>query len=374
MEPSLSDHRKNLHQHPELAFSEHKTQAYIQQQLEIFGAVKTWPVAGTGILAQVFGPEKASGFLYRTDIDALPIQESNEDLVYRSQNEGVAHVCGHDGHTAIALGLVQQLAGTASEKGFYVLFQPAEETGMGAPQVMEDAIFNEISFTGALALHNLPGYPLKQVVLSKKTFSASVSTLFYKFYGEYSHAAEPGKGINPSFAISDILQWLEENNEYAPEDDFKFGTPVCVKVGDLAYGTNPGYGELHITVRAAVLQKFEEFRDQVIHVIEETASANQLETEYEELEFFPSVKQDDDIRGQLESTLQSLHSDVLYLDGPNRWGEDFGGYRKLMPTYMFGIGAGEDQPPLHNENYNFPDELIDPAVGILVDFVKNNHV
>ncbi len=374
MEKALQEHRQYLHQNPELAFKEERTQRYIKSQLEGLQLTQIWEVAGTGLLVQVCGPEKAPGFLYRTDIDALPIQEKNDALWYRSSRKNVAHLCGHDGHATIALGLVQALAGTESDKAVYVLFQPAEETGMGAPKVMQDPVFQEIEFTGALALHNLPGFPTHQIVLSKKTFSASVSTLFYKFHGKYSHAAEPGKGINPAFAISDILNWLENKNQYGPEDDFIFGTPVCVKVGEEAYGTNPGYGELHVTIRAARLKKFQKFRDQVIAKIEETAAANQLTTSYEELEFFPSVKQDKTLRKQFEKTLAGKNITPVYLSGPNRWGEDFGAYREESATFMFGLGSGENQPPLHNENYNFPDELLAPTVSLLAEYIKQHHV
>ncbi|MGB0165310.1 MAG: amidohydrolase [Luteibaculum sp.] len=370
----LIAHRHYLHQNPELAFEENGTQAYLKKSISAWNPVAIWEIAGTGLLVQCNGEESTPGFMYRTDIDALPIQEANSHLAYRSTKQQKAHLCGHDGHASIAMGLVKHFCKNGTKEPVYVLFQPAEETGMGALKVMEDPVFKKIKFRGALAIHNLPGYELNQVLLSKKTFSASVSTLFYKFYGQYSHAAEPGKGINPAFAISDMLNWLEENNVYAPDDNFCFGTPVCVRVGEEAYGTNPGYGELHITIRAAQLKKFEKLRDKVQKMVKDFSQSYQLEYQVKELELFPSVKQDNKMLKTMEEILQDGISAFAFLDGPNRWGEDFGYFRESMPTLMIGIGSGLDQAPLHNENYNFPDEIIGPSVKLLSTFIEKANV
>lgn len=367
----LIKHRRHFHQNPETAFEENNTRTYLVEVLSKMPIVKLWEIAETGLLVQVCGTERNPGLLYRTDMDALPITENNPGLAYASTVPGKAHLCGHDGHMAIALGLVDALSKNPGKRPVYVLFQPAEETGQGALRVLKDPTFSSIPFLGAFALHNLPGQSTGQYFLTEESFSASVSTLVFNFKGKVSHAAEPFNGINPSYAIGDILAYIEERNQFYPNNNFKFGTPVCVKVGDKAYGTNPGDGELHVTIRASKHKKFEKFKEKLIKRVENTAKAYQLSYTVEELELFPAVKQYAALLSKIEVALAQEKMKFSYLDGPNRWGEDFGFFSDKFPTLMFGVGAGKEHPALHNENYDFPDEIIEPTVKVLTQIFKD---
>jgi len=132
-------------------------------------------------------------------IDALPIQEANTGITYYSQNKGVAHLCGHDGHTAILLALAKRLSENKPETGCIVLlFQPAEETGQGAKAVLEDKNFQKIEPDYVIGFHNLPGLKKGMVFFRENTFAAASRGIIIRFQGKTAHAAEPEKGItNP---------------------------------------------------------------------------------------------------------------------------------------------------------------------------------
>ncbi|TXC76110.1 amidohydrolase [Luteibaculum oceani] len=373
-EQQLVELRRHLHQNPETAFQEKGTQKKVIEVLEGFNPVKIWKVAGTGILVQCTGDIGAAGHLYRTDFDALPIQEDNPDLSYQSVNKGVAHLCGHDGHTAIAVGLCSSVISNGINEPIYVLFQPAEETGMGMLEVLKDETFNSIEFKSATAIHNLPSFELGTILTNHNTFSAAVSTLVFRFKGLCSHAAEPWNGKNPNAAISKLSSWLDDNNVFPKPNDFAFGTVVCVRVGDTAYGTNPGNGEIHITIRAANNQLFESFKNALKQKAEELAREEDLDITCEELEIFPATGAHEVLLTQLESQAQHIDLKMSRLPGPNTWGEDFGYLSPLFPTLMFGVGSGKNQKPLHNPGYNFPDEIIYPTIKLLTNYFKELHV
>lgn len=356
--------RQQLHQNPEPAFKEFETQETLKTYLSSLSLVNLWELAGTGLLVQVCGSSRNPGLLYRTDIDALPIQEEN-DISYKSNREGFAHLCGHDGHASIALGLIKSLVANPPKRPVYVLFQPAEETGMGAKEVLKDSVFSSIPFTGAYALHNLPGKELGKICYAKDFFSASVTSFAMRLKGKFSHAAEPFNGINPGFIIGDLLQFMREESKAESPDKFRFITPVGIKVGSADYGINPGRGELHVTLRAAGEKKFEKLKKKFLAKAEELCANAGAELDYEELEHFAATEQDAKLESQFLKIAEGLDAELL--PGPNRWGEDFGFYKKQCPTYMFGVGSGINQPALHHQNYDFPDQIIEPIVNFLTE-------
>jgi len=181
--------RKDLHKHPEVSQKEKETQKRIINFLKEQG-IDGQKIGGTGVMVKFDSKVEGKTVMLRSDHDALAIQEINE-FDHKSQNEGVSHKCGHDGHTAIMCGVANYFHEHPIAKGKLVLiFQPAEENGEGAKAVLADSQFD---FTPDLvfALHNLPGYPLHQVVLKEGNFTAAAKTIIIKLDGKTAHAAEP---------------------------------------------------------------------------------------------------------------------------------------------------------------------------------------
>src|SRR5690606_36905544 len=171
----LTAFRKKMHANPELSEQESETAKCIISFLDDCNPQQIiTKVGGHGILAIFDSGTNGDSLLFRADMDALPIEEIN-DFEHRSKTKGVSHKCGHDGHTAILLGLATLLSKYPPKKGkAFLLFQPAEEIGKGAADVLNDEKFKEIKPDWVFGLHNLPGFPLHQVVVKNDSFTASV--------------------------------------------------------------------------------------------------------------------------------------------------------------------------------------------------------
>lgn len=355
--------RKALHANPELSGNEVHTIRKIRDFLEPLQADALLPVGQTGLAAIFKGFETGETVLIRGDIDALPIEE-NLKISHQSQVPGVSHKCGHDGHTAILIGLARQLAAQRPARGQAVLlFQPAEETGAGALQVLQDPEFEHIQPDWAFALHNLPGYPAGQVIVREGSFTAAVSTLILKFEGKTAHAAEPENGFNPVYALGEIIHQLKKREvPQADNDAFTLITPVYLNAGELAYGTAAGKGEIHLTVRCWDTQRLRNTIADLTQIAGGLASENQLQLSATEAEYFPANSNDAASVSIIQKAAEVLNIKTLEPPTPMRWGEDFGHISGQYKGAMFGLGAGESHPPLHHPDYDFPDALLAPGI------------
>ncbi|MBV2246282.1 MAG: amidohydrolase [Lentimicrobium sp.] len=372
LERELISLRHQLHREPELSGNEVKT----AHKIEAF-ARKYTPdqlitgLGGHGIAAIYNGKKPGPGVLIRCDMDALPIQEINEDLEYRSTTAGLAHKCGHDGHMAIAAGLLPLLAENKPEKGrVVILFQPAEETGQGAEKVIKDPEFDQIKPDFCFALHNLPGFASGSIIIGKNTFASASVGLIVKLNGRTAHAAEPEKAITPAPAIAALIGHLPELANPGEIRDFSLLTIIHARIGERAFGTTPGYAELMATLRAYTNDQLEALCIKVTAVIEEVAKTNHLKTGLQWVEAFPATVNNDECNQQVISAAKSLIYPVEHLALPFRWSEDFGHFTHNFKGALFGLGSGTNQPELHHPAYNFPDKIILNGTKIFHQIIK----
>ncbi|MDG1275998.1 MAG: amidohydrolase [Algoriphagus sp.] len=355
--------RKSLHRQPEIAFEEWNTAARIS---EFFHPLSPDHIisqlGGTGLAFVFKGKKPGPRTLFRCELDALRILEKSE-VKYKSQMEGKGHLCGHDGHMAIICGLGEKLAANRPESGEVVLlFQPAEETGQGARAILDDPKFELIRPDYAFALHNLPGFPLHQVVLRNGTFAAGSTGFTIKLTGKTAHAAHPEDGINPASAIAHLIQVLPKIPEKLK--NFALVTIIHAELASLAFGTSAGRGGLSLTVRAFDQSDLENLINRIKAEAKGIAILEKLTCEFELLETF-AVSKNDPKAGQLvEKVLEDLDLSWIEKSDPFRWSEDFGLFSQACPAFLFGLGAGEDCPQLHEGTYDFPDELIETGVRI----------
>jgi len=358
--------RKTFHQHPELSLHEFLTNKrindFLQQQCSPTNRIQK--VGKTGVLVTFDSGQPGHHILFRGDIDALPIQEVN-DFDYCSVVDGVSHKCGHDGHTTTLLALAHRFSQQPPTKGkASLLFQPSEEDGRGAEAVLSDVKF-DIEPDFVFAYHNLPGFPLNQIVVRHGSFTAAVTSLIVKFNGKTSHAAEPEHGINPAHAIAQIIQEAEKySNNIDGQDDFSVITPVHVTVGEKAYGISAGYGELHYTIRAWTNEQLDKTCKAVLATIEKVAQEHQLSYETSWTQHFRANQNDTNAVDAVVAAAQKNDYSLTHKSQPFKWGEDFGLFTQKFKGAMFGIGSGEDCPALHNPDYDFPDEIIPVGVQL----------
>ncbi|HLS31734.1 MAG TPA: M20 family metallopeptidase, partial [Flavobacteriaceae bacterium] len=245
--------RQYLHQHPETSDNEKETAIFINQKLKQIGIEKIENnFFEAGILAKIDSGKPGKTILFRAELDALPIQEINEDLPYKSTVDGVSHKCGHDGHMTILLGLAERLINDKPKEGkILLLFQPSEENGRGAEGIIASKILENYSIDFVFALHNIPGYPLGSVICKPGSFTPSVESLDIKMIGKTSHAGMPEKGVNPSEAIAGLIRFYNDLHQPDVEkEDYFLSSPVQIRMGEPAYGTAAGDGLISYTFRS----------------------------------------------------------------------------------------------------------------------------
>ncbi len=359
----LTSLRHLLHQSPEIAGEENTTAEKISAFFANLNPDLTIQNLGGHGLAFVFkGKNPGNRSLFRAELDALPIQETGNPT-YKSQTEGKAHLCGHDGHMAIICGLGERLAVQRPENGEVVLlFQPAEETGEGARRILDDPKFQEIEPDIAFALHNLPGFPLHQVVIRKGTFAAGSTGLTISLTGKTSHAAHPDAGINPAQAIAQLIQILPKLPEKL--EKFALVTVIHAELGSLAFGTSAGRGSLSLTIRAFDQEDLDSLIEMITENTIRIAAAENLGCEFSFVESFAVSKNDPNAAEIAEGVIKDLGFNLSQKLEPFRWSEDFGLFSQFCPSYLFGLGSGENCPQLHEPTYDFPDDLIETGVKI----------
>lgn len=365
--------RQRLHQHPELSGKEVETAKKIKEFLKKFSPDQIYEnLGGAGLAAVYRGSGTGPTVLLRADMDALPIDETN-DFDYKSKNKGVAHKCGHDGHSAILSGVAQALHQQPPARGRVVLlFQPAEETGQGAQRVIDDPKFAELQPDYAFALHNLPGFAAGTVVVRNRHFAAASKGMIIRLTGKTSHAANPEHGISPAMAVADIIKELTGlSMEKRGFNDFKLITVIHTRLGEIAFGTSPGYAEVMATLRSFRNDDMQQLTDKALAIAEKAADQYRLHEKIEWREEFPATVNNQECVDIIRQTAARNNLKIEEPETPFRWSEDFGYFTSEYKGAMFGIGSGKNHPELHHPDYDFPDEIIPQAIGMFDGIIRN---
>lgn len=364
--------RKELHQNPEISGEEEKTAQRIISFLANFPPDEIIENIGkTGVAAIYNSKKPGKKVLFRAELDALPIEESN-DFEYQSVNKGVSHKCGHDGHMAILCGLAIALYHKRPETGSVILlFQPAEEDGSGAQKVISDDKFRSIQPDYVFALHNLTGYPKNQIVVKNNTFSCAVGSIIIKLKGIIAHAGEPENGINPALAIASIIsEYNKLIQSDISKDNYQIITPIYIQMGEKAYGISAGEGEVHFTVRSNSTLQMKKTTTLLETIAGKIAKEHQLDCEIDWIQNFEANENHPEAVNFVRKAAKINHFELLEKENPFSWGEDFGLFTQQFPGAMFGIGAGINTPSLHNPAYDFPDAILQTGISVFNNISK----
>ena len=201
--------RRDIHQHPELAFEEHRTAALVADRLQAWGCAVERGIGGTGVVGTLVRGKGAKRLGIRADMDALPIMEAS-GTAWSSVHRGVMHACGHDGHTAMLLAAARHLAEQGSFDGtLHLIFQPAEEGGGGALRMMADGLFERFPCDAIFAMHNMPGIAQGHLVLREGAAMASSDDATLTLTGIGGHGAMPHRAADPIVAAASIVMALQ---------------------------------------------------------------------------------------------------------------------------------------------------------------------
>ena len=228
--------RQDLHAHPELPEHETQTIAILKAFLRAHTTLELRDVGGGFYAAHREEEAALPPLALRADFDAVP------------QPDGTAkHLCGHDGHSAALCGVALALEGQRLNRNVFLLFQPAEETGTGAPGCC--ALFDREAVSAIYGCHNIPGYPLGKVLVRRGTFACGSLGLTLTFRGTSAHAAYPEQGINPAPAIAALLHALPTLSAPERYAGMVLCTVIGARIGEKAFGSAASQGELWLTLR-----------------------------------------------------------------------------------------------------------------------------
>lgn len=354
--------RRDLHRHPELSFQEIRTAERICQELDRLGISYRSGVAHTGIVAEIPGRgDESKKVALRADIDALPIQEET-GLPFASENDGVMHACGHDGHTAILLGAAELLVRDGELPApVRLLFQPAEERGAGAKALIEEGALDEVSmiFSGHVDRH----YPTGTIVTHAGPVNASTDSFRITIRGKGGHAARPHESVDSVVVGSLLVMAIQTivSREVNPAH------PSVVTVGRFDAGTAAnviaGQAELEGTIRA----QERSVRDHVIaslkRICESISQLHAAEISMSVSEGVPPVINSPEMADIARRAASEVvgPDNAVPLDTPNMGGEDFAYYLEKVRGCYVRVGAqeeGREGFPAHSSKFDFDEDAL----------------
>ena len=364
--------RRDLHAHPELRFEENRTADIVARQLTDWGIPIHRGLGTTGVVGIVHGRDggacgRALGL--RADMDALPMTESNT-FAHTSRHAGKMHACGHDGHTAMLLAAAQHLAHHRDFDGtVYLIFQPAEEGGGGAREMIKDGLFTLFPMQAVFGMHNWPGMALGQMAVSPGPVMASSNEFKITVRGKGCHAAMPHNGIDPvPIACQMVLAFqtiLTRNKK--PAD----AGVISVTMLNAGKATNvvPDSCELQGTVRTFSIEVLDLIERRMRQVAEHLCAAHEATCDFEFVRNYPptinAVSEAAFARQVMESV---VGAENVVEQEPTMGAEDFAFMLQAVPgAYGFiangdgthrDIGHGAGPCSLHNPSYDFNDALI----------------
>lgn len=363
--------RHDLHKHAEISNNEFKTSDIISKFVNKLRPDYELNLSKTGKAFVFDSGEEGKTIMFRADMDALPIEE-NTLTEYSSLSPNIAHSCGHDGHMAIVAGLAQRIAENRPQKGKVVLlFQPAEEVEQGAKAIIEDKSFKKIEPDYIFGLHNIPAAEKNVIYLKSNSFAAASKGMTVKLLGKTSHAAEPENGISPAGAISQIITNLHSLRESKSLfKDLILLTFIHIKMGEISFGTSPGYAEISITLRAFENEDMEILTNKVENIIRNIAEKERLIFNFKYKEVFPATVNNDECLDIIRKSAIDSNLRTEKLIQPFKWSEDFAYYAQKYKAGFFGLGAGRSQPQLHNPEYDFPDDILESGISVFYNIYK----
>jgi amidohydrolase len=361
--------RRYMHMHPELSFQEFETSNYIKSIL------KSWDInfldgyANTGILVNLEGKEPSSRVIaLRADFDALPILEEN-DVEYKSKNEGIMHACGHDAHTASMLGALKILHKTKDHwRGtIKFIFQPAEERlPGGAKQMIEEGVLENPNVQHVIAQHVLPELEVGKVGFRCGTYMASTDELYFTISGKGGHAAIPSSYNNPIIASSELV--LDLNQFFNDKVDAIFAIGYIDGTGS----TNiiPNEVNLMGTFRALDESFRLESHNHMNRIVNQVAKKYNIKIDLNIKKGYPALNND------IQFTLNQINKAKEFLgeknviDLPIRMtAEDFSYFANAVPSCFYRLGTGNKDKGLihglHTSKFNIDEDSLKIGMGLM---------
>ena len=369
----ITNIRRDLHAHPELAYQETRTSDIVASKLQEWGLEVTRGLGKTGLVGTLRKGNSLKAIGLRADMDCLPMDETN-DFEHRSQNPGRMHACGHDGHTAMLLGAAKLLSEKRDFEGaVHFIFQPAEEGGGGGEAMIDDGLFEKFPCDVVFAIHNKPGVPLGHIVSRPGPLLAAADRWDIRITGRGGHAAHPHTTLDPMVVGASIVMSLQTivSRNIDPQD----ATVVTVgffKAGS-AYNVIPAEAHIGGTTRTTTPENRALAQKRIKEICDGAAQMYGVKVEVEHRPGYPPTV------NNAEQTKFALGvaAEVCGAKGvrdnvkPSMGAEDFSYMLEKVPGAMVMLGnGGTDAINLHNPRYDFNDMAIPFGISFFVKTVE----
>ncbi|AFZ27750.1 amidohydrolase [Cylindrospermum stagnale PCC 7417] len=379
LQPQLVEWRRRLHQQPELGFQEKLTSEFVAHKLQEWGIEHATGIAQTGIVATIKGNKLGSEkvLAIRADMDALPIQELNE-VPYRSQHDGVMHACGHDGHTAIALGTAyylqqhrQDFAGSVK-----IIFQPAEEGPGGAKPMIAAGVLKNPDVDAIIGLHLWNNLPLGTVGVRAGALMAAVECFNCTISGKGGHGAMPHQTVDSIVVAAQIVNALQTivARNVNPLDS------AVVTVGELHAGTRENViadtAKMSGTVRYFNPDLTDFFKQRIEQIIAGVCQSHGAKYNLDYSKLYPPVINDADIAALVQSVAEQVIETPVGIvpECQTMGGEDMSFFLQEIPGCYFFLGAANPAKkldyPHHHPRFDFDETALAMGVELFVRCVE----
>ena len=365
-------YRRHLHRNPELSFHEEKTAQFVYETLESFGGLELSRPTETSVVAQLVGDRPGRALAIRADMDALPIQEEN-GFEFASQNPGVMHACGHDGHTAMLLGTAKLLAGMKDRINGEVrfLFQHAEELFPGgAEQMVEAGVMDGVD--AVIGIHLWASLPVGKIGVKYGPMMAAPDTFEIRVKGSGGHAALPQETVDAIAIGAQVVTNLQHvvSRETDPIDNVVLS--VTKFSGGSAYNVIPGTVEMLGTVRTLDPEVRERVPEIMERVVKGVTEAHGAEYEFEYRFGYRPLINDDEVTRVIEETVRETFGDeALEIMRPTMGGEDFSAFQQKAPGAFFWVGAGNEERgivyPHHHPLFTVDEDALPYGIKAFVN-------
>jgi len=355
--------RHDFHRHPELGFHETRTAARVAELLESFGLEVCTGVGHTGVVGVLQRGNGTGAIGLRADMDALPIREINA-FDHKSENDGVMHACGHDGHTAMLLGAAKHLAEQGDFNGRAVfIFQPNEEHGLGAQAMLDDQLFARFDVDEVYGMHNIPGMPLGYFATRAGPVTASESLFEITVTGQGGHAAMPHMGVDAITVAAEIVGALQTIVARKLNPGLNGVVSVTEFTTDGKRNVLPGKAVLSGDARALTPEINALIEQNMCRIVAGICAAHDVTGAVSYNTIFPPTINAPGAAEAVARCATALvgRDQVNGTCEPKLFSEDFAHLAANRPGCFVLMGNGEhgaQAQPLHSADYDFGDEAL----------------
>ena len=367
--------RRHLHMYPEVGFREHETSRYLRACLDTYGFEIHGPLAQTGFYVDIEGAHPGPTVAYRTELDALPAHDA-KTCDYASTVPGAAHLCGHDAHMAVAVGVAlllqerkDELHGTAR-----VLFQPNEESSPnGAPVMIEDGVLDGVQ--EIYCIHVDPSLPAGIFGLIDGPATAATAPFLVRVVsGQAGHSARPHETIDTVWIATQILNTFYQLPGRIHDARRTAVLTACRFRAGEALNVIPDEVEFGGTLRCTDIESVRLLAGRMRAVAEQTGALHGAQVTYETDLSLPPVINDKKLVGEVrETVIERFGEDAAYtIPKPSMGGEDFAFYLREVPGMLLRVGTSsgpETSYPLHHARFDVTESALPEAARLMADVV-----